>query len=222
MGFTILPTELINNNADTLKEICLKLAKENSLEDEFIRWLTDANQFCNTLVDRIVPGKIAQAEEELKSKFDISDELLIMSEPYALWAIQSTAPIVKERLSFAQIHPGVIITPDIDTFRILKLHLLNGTHTFSCGVAILSGFITVDEAIKNELFFNYIKQLIYQEIAPAISSETITLAEAERFATKVLSRFNNSNIKHKWSAITLQYSTKMRWRNLPVLLKFIN
>ena len=54
-GLTIIPCELINKNADTLKEIILKYADLWSLEADFIQWVNKSNSFHNTLVDRIVP-----------------------------------------------------------------------------------------------------------------------------------------------------------------------
>jgi succinyl-CoA synthetase alpha subunit len=54
---------------------------------------------------------------------------------------------VQEILSFSKADPGLIITADIDLFRELKLRLLNGSHTFSCGLAFLAGFNTVKEAV---------------------------------------------------------------------------
>src|SRR5215218_3457568 len=56
-GIVIVPTELIPDNGRKLESIVLELAHLNGLSDEFIQWLEDANHFCNSLVDRIVPGK---------------------------------------------------------------------------------------------------------------------------------------------------------------------
>jgi tagaturonate reductase len=38
-GLTIIPCELINNNADSLKEIILKYAKTWELEEDFAEWV---------------------------------------------------------------------------------------------------------------------------------------------------------------------------------------
>src|SRR5690606_25758329 len=56
-GMVIIPTELITDNGSKLQSIVLELAHLNSLPDEFIEWLENHNHFCNSLVDRIVPGK---------------------------------------------------------------------------------------------------------------------------------------------------------------------
>jgi tagaturonate reductase len=63
-GMVVIPTELIPGNADKLLAIVKELVHQNDLETSFLDWLEDANYFCNSLVDRIVPGKPALAEQE--------------------------------------------------------------------------------------------------------------------------------------------------------------
>ncbi len=55
-GLVFIPCELIDKNGDILKEIVLRHAREWKLEDGFISWIENSNDFCNSLVDRIVPG----------------------------------------------------------------------------------------------------------------------------------------------------------------------
>ena len=67
----------------------------------FIDWLENANHFCNSLVDRIVPGKFGKEEQaRVKRELGYKDDLMIMSESYALWAIQSGNEKVLKTLSF--------------------------------------------------------------------------------------------------------------------------
>ncbi len=85
----IIPTELIPDNGKVLESIVLELAHLNGLEDAFIEWLECCNPFCNSLVDRIVPGKPdTDVLEKLQSELGYNDDLLIMSEAYRLWAIE--------------------------------------------------------------------------------------------------------------------------------------
>jgi tagaturonate reductase len=99
-GMIIVPTELISDNADKLKEIVLDLAIQNKLGWDFENWLKTANHFCKTLVDRIVPGKLPAAEQKaIENELGYEDELMIMAEPFRLWAIESSSEKVKEALS---------------------------------------------------------------------------------------------------------------------------
>lgn len=214
-GMVIIPTELIPNNGKVLESIVLELAHLNSLEDGFIEWLERCNHFCTSLVDRIVPGKPdAEVLEKLQDELGYTDDLLIMSEVYRLWAIEGDEKI-KNILSFAKADEGVVIESNIDLHRELKLRLLNGTHTLSCGLAYLAGCDTVKQAMDDGIISGYIAG-VQNEIAPAIPYK-IDPGIAQEFGKKVLDRFRNPHIKHQWIGITMQYSSKMKLRCIPVL-----
>jgi tagaturonate reductase len=217
-GMVIVPTELIPDNGKKLESIVLELAHLNGLPDEFIEWLETSNHFCNSLVDRIVPGKPAAADREaLEKELGYNDQLLTMAEVYRLWAIEGSEQ-VKQVLSFAAADEGVVIEPNIDLYRELKLRLLNGTHTLSCGLAFLAGCETVKQAMDDELMSSFIADLMLAELAPAIPYD-VDLSKAREFGYKVLDRFRNPHIRHLWINITVQYSSKMRMRNIPMLLE---
>ncbi len=216
-GMVIIPTELIVGNGDKLKAIILELAAFNQLNSAFITWLENSNSFCNSLVDRIVPGKPdAETISSFQEKAGYEDKLLTVSEVYRLWAIEGGEK-VKAVLSFAEADQGVIIAPDIEIYRELKLRMLNGTHTLTCGLAFLAGFNTVKEAMDDKALSNFVSDLMREEIAPAIPYK-ISKPVAEDFANQVLDRFRNPHIKHQWIAITVQYSAKLKMRVVPVLL----
>jgi len=214
-GAIIIPTELIVDNGKKLEAIVLELAHLNNLEYEFIDWLENHNTFCNSLVDRIVPGRPAK-EANLESKRGYTDDLDIMSETYSLWAIEGDEKVASI-LTFGKADKGVVITPDIELFRELKLRLLNGSHTLSCAFAIISGFATVKQAMDDTQFLKFITQLAFNEIIPAIPYK-IEPDVATDFAGKVLDRFRNPHIHHAWLSISVQYSAKMKMRVVPLLL----
>jgi tagaturonate reductase len=220
-GMIIIPTELVPDNGGKLRSIVLELAEMNKLEKSFINWLQTANHFCNSLVDRIVPGKLPKSDRNnTEKKLGYTDELMIMAEPFRLWAIESGDEEVKRILSFATSDDGVVISPDIEKFRELKLRLLNGTHSFSSGLAFLAGFKTVKEAMNNSYMGSFIHNLAMNEIAVAMSNGKIPYNEACSFADKVIDRFKNPFIDHQWLSITVQYSSKMKLRNIPLLIKY--
>jgi tagaturonate reductase len=218
-GMVIIPTELIINNGDVLKGIILRLAADHSLPATFISWLNESNHFCNSLVDRIVPGSPDSATSTgILSRLAYEDSLMIISEVYSLWAIQGGAE-VKKILSFAAADKGVVIAEDIEIYRELKLRLLNGTHTFMCGMSYLLGFRLVKEVMANGYLSKLIMNLMLSELALAIPYK-MDFKVADRFGRAVLDRFRNPFIQHKLIDITVQYTTKMRMRNVPLLLNY--
>ena len=218
-GMVIVPTELISDNAKKLKAIVFELAQFNKLEEDFIRWHEQHNQFCNSLVDRIVPGKPAEDKKLLlEAQLGYQDDLITMSEVYSLWAIEGNQQ-VKDVLSFASVDESVIITDNITQFKELKLRLLNGTHTLSCGVAFLAGFSTVKQAMGDKVMGDFIKQLMVTEIARSIPYP-VADKDATDFSAKVIDRFSNPSIEHQWISITLNYTSKLKMRVVQVLHRY--
>jgi tagaturonate reductase len=217
-GMVIVPTELITDNGSKLEAIVLELAHLNKMDFKFIEWLENHNAFCNSLVDRIVPGKPNASEtKKIEQKLGYTDELMTMSEVFRLWVIEGDEH-VKEVLSFCKADEAAIITPDITLFKELKLRLLNGTHTFNCGTAFLCGFNITREAVTHPVYGAFTKKLMYDEIAPAIPF-TIDKKVKEDFVRNTFERFCNSFIDHLWQSITVQYTSKMAARNIPLLKK---
>jgi len=217
-GMVIIPTELIVDNGKKLESIVIELAYLNALEESFIDWLETSNTFCNSLVDRIVPGKPEKDQKKnIEDEIGYIDELMLITEVYRLWAIEGNEETAKV-LSFAQTDKGVVIAPDINLFRELKLRLLNATHTLSCAVAFLSGITTVKEAMDDEHMEDFIARMMQKEIASAIPMDASDEQKAE-FAANCLDRFRNPFIEHQWLSITVQYTSKMKMRVVPVLVK---
>lgn len=220
-GLVILPTELITDNGKKLKDIVLTLAEQNQLGEAFKSWLLEANDFCNTLVDRIVPGKLPSKDQEVvEQNLGFKDNLMIMAEPFSLWAIESSSDRVIDRLSFAQVDSSVRIVPSINKYKEIKLRLLNATHTFSCAAALLAGFQTVKEAMQDDVFKNYVKNLMEVEIGPSITSKEIPAQEVNKFSNSVIDRFSNPFLDHQWTAIAMNYSSKIAMRCIPLLAKW--
>ena len=221
-GLIILPTELIDHNGDELKAIVNQLAQYNSLSQDFLFWLNNTNHFCNTLVDRIVPGKLNDTiQREIEDRLGYHDELMIMSEPFGLWAIESKNPVVSSRLDFINPLKGCLLVNNVHVYKELKLRLLNATHSFCCAYAIQSGFTYVREAMQDKEFNSFVRGLIKEIKAVLFLDPSISKQQINDFADSVVDRFSNPFIDHQWKSISLHYSTKIKVRCLPLFNKAI-
>ena len=222
-GLVILPTELIDKNAEQLQKTLNQLAVFNRFSEAFIFWLNQANDFCNTLVDRIVPGKLSDSsKQEIETRLGYRDELMIMSEPYALWAIESKSTRVSTRLSFINSSKGCKLVDDLHVYKELKLRLLNATHSFACAYAIRSGFTYVRESMQDEIFRTFIIGLINEIKAVLLMDALITKVMTDDFGNAVIDRFSNPYIDHKWQSISLHYRTKIEVRCIPLIKKAVS
>lgn len=215
-GWIIIPTELVVDNGKVLQNVLSNLAETKGLEPAFVNWLNNANYFCNSLVDRIVTGKpSAEQQFSLEEKIGYTDSNLIFSESYSLWAIQASKQVAS-RLTFANEAIGCIVCEDIEQYRELKLRLLNAVHSSMVGYALAMGQQSVYEATSQSEIVEFIKE-IQQEIIAALD---IDPSLSQPYAASVLARFQNPAIVHKLLGITVQYSSKMKARVVPLIQKY--
>jgi tagaturonate reductase len=214
-GFVIVPTELVVNNGQLLEEIVVKLATFNQLPAAFMKWLATDNHFCNSLVDRIVPGK-PQDLPALEQQAGYTDKLWIDVEPFLLWAIEGDER-VKSVLSFHQADARMLITPSITPYREQKLRILNGSHTISVPLGYLSGHNTVRECMEDAYMQQFFSNVVTHEILPTLADLGPQVAD---FAAAVLDRFANPFIAHKLLSITFQESSKMNARNVRTFFRY--
>ena len=214
-GVIVLCCELIERNGERLLEIVRDLARRWALGDRFTTWLTSANRFCSTLVDRIVPGRPDNPTAVLK-RLGYQDELLVEAEPYHLWAIEGDDEL-RRRLEFTESIPGIVVTPNIEPYRERKVRILNGTHTIMVPLSLFCGNETVCETVRHPLTSRFVRRVMFDEIVPGIQTEGDAALE---FAKHTLERFENPFIRHELRSILLQQTMKMGVRVLPSVKAF--
>ena len=216
-GLTIIPCELINYNADTLKEFILKYIEDWKLEEGFKNWILSHNTFHNTLVDRIVPGYPKDQIEAYNKQLDYEDNLIVTAETFFLWVIEGGEALSK-KLPFNNTGLDVKIVNDMQPYRTRKVRILNGAHTVMVPFSIMYGNLTVEETINNDFTGNFIRKAVYNEVMDTLNMEK---QELSNFADEVFDRFRNPFVKHMLSSIALNSISKFKVRVLPSLLEYV-
>jgi tagaturonate reductase len=216
-GLIFLPCELIEKNGATLKEIVLRYATEWNLGNEFKNWVNDHNTFCNTLVDRIVPGFPKDTIKDILDETQFDDKLVVMAEVFHLWVIEGPDHI-RQKFPVEKAGLDVKFVKDLTPYRTRKVRILNGAHTALVPVAYLNGQRLVSEAINDPISGKFIREAIEEEIIPTLD---LPREELQSFANEVIQRFQNPFIKHELASIALNSVSKYKVRVLPTVLKYI-
>ena len=217
-GIIAIPCELIDKNGDNLKRIVRQYAEEWKLEEGFLEWLDTACDFCNSLVDRIVPGYPKAEAERICNDLGYKDNLLDSAEIFLLWVIECHGKTHEDELPTDKAGVNVIWTDDMSFYRTRKVRILNGTHTMMVLAAYLTGLNTVEECIKSPLVFPMAKRGLFEEIIPSMDGDRKQL---EEYAGDVLERFANPYIVHLLLSISLNSVSKFKTRDLPSLLGYL-
>lgn len=209
-GLAIVPCELIDHNGDELKRILVELAKINKMDDKFINWMTTANHYTSTLVDRIVPGYPRDNAAEICEKMGFQDNNIVKGEIFHLWVLQKE-PFIQSKLPADKSGLNVIFADDITPYKQRKVKILNGSHTAMVPVAYLSGIDTVRESVSDPDVGKFVQGLVNDEIKPTID---LPKDQMDAFANSVIERFMNPFIRHELMSIALNSTTKFKTRLL--------
>ena len=212
-GFIILSCELIDHNGEELEKCCLRYVKQWELGEEFETWLVRENDFCSTLVDRIVTGFPREEHEELCRRIGEQDNMMDTAEIFHLWVIQGSH---EDELPLQKAGFHVVWTDNVDPYKKRKVRILNGAHTSMVLGAHLYGLKTVGECLKDEKVSALLRKCIFREIIPAIGDTE----DNRKFGEAVLERFSNPFIRHMLLSIALNSVSKFRARVLPTILEY--
>lgn len=211
-GFIVLSCELIDHNGEELEKCCLQYADLWNLGEAFKAWLKEENDFCSTLVDRIVTGFPRDEHAALCERIGEQDNMMDTAEIFHLWVIQGQH---EDELPLQKAGFNVVWTDNVDPYKKRKVRILNGAHTSMVLGAHLYGLETVGECLKDERVSALLKKCIFDEIIPTIGDTE----DNRKFGAAVLERFSNPFIKHLLLSIALNSVSKFKARVLPTILE---
>ena len=219
-GVVVLSCELIDNNGKELQKCVNEYSDDWGLEEEFKTWINEKNTFCSTLVDRIVPGRVRDAEEvkKMEEANGYHDELIDVGEIFGVWIIEGPAGL-EDKLPFKKAGLNVHVVEDVTPYKKRKVRILNGAHTGFVLGAYLSGQDIVRDCMHNETIKGFMNKMLYDEIIPTLPLDKQDLLD---FAAAVSDRFNNPFVNHELMSISLNSTSKWKARNMPSFLEYIN
>lgn len=212
-GFIILSCELIDNNGKELKKCLLQYADLWNLGDDFKKWIDEENIICSTLVDRIVPGRIRDAEEvkKIEEENGYHDDLVDVGEVFGFWVIEGPQSI-KDEFPAEKASLPILICDDHKPYKQRKVRILNGAHTSFVLGAYLAGENIVRDCMHDETIHGFMDKLLYEEVIPTL---TLDPDDCKQFASDVTDRFANPYVDHQLLSISLNSTSKWKARVMP-------
>ena len=218
-GLVILSCELIDDNGKELLSCVNQYIDQWELESPFRDFVNEQCTFCSTLVDRIVPGAIRDAEEisRMEAENGYRDDLMVMGEVFGTWIIEGPAWL-EEKLPFRVAGVDCFVVPDVMPYKKRKVRILNGAHTGFVLGAYLGGYDIVRDCMYDPGISGYMNKMLFEEILPVLP---LPKEDVENFAAAVQDRFRNPFIDHELLSISLNSTSKWRARNMPSFLEYV-
>jgi tagaturonate reductase len=193
---TVMPTELVARNGETLRDLVAGLARQWNAPARFVDYLRGDCVWVNSLVDRIVSQAL--------------DPIGAVTEPYALWAVERRAGMV-----LPCTHEAIDITDDLAVHERLKLFVLNLGHTWLADRWLRQESppqgLTVLDAMRDPAMREDLEQVWAEEVMPVF--DALGLGErARHYVGTVRERFGNPFLKHALADISVHHAQKKKRR----------
>ncbi len=174
-------------------------------------WIRDNIAFPSTMVDRIVPATTAADVAEAERQTGVHDAAPVTAEAFGQWIIEDRMVAARPRWEDA----GAQFVADVAPFELMKLRLLNGSHSTLAYLGFLMGHEFVWQASRDPLLATLIERQMAEEIVPTlVRPPGIDLAV---YCGQLLERFRNAALPHRTRQIAMDGSQKMPQRLLATI-----
>jgi mannitol 2-dehydrogenase len=207
--FTVLCCDNIPDNTQAARTALVSFA---ALRDpELAGWIDRNVAFPSTMVDRITPRTSNSERQFVENAFGIADKWPVLTEPHSQWVIEDT--FCGERPPLDEV--GAQFVTDVGDHKLVKTRLLNGSHIALGVLATLAGYRRTDEAMRDYVIFDYIEQLMRDEIQPLLPA--VPGMNTPSYRRSLLTRLSNPRMSDQLSRLARRGSTKISSFLLPSL-----
>ena len=203
--FTVMSCDNLPANGKTTKRIVTGFAALRSTD--LAAYIEQTTAFPSTMVDRIVPATTDADRESVRTTTGLDDAWPIMTEPFSQWVIEDSFASGRPAFELA----GAQLVEDVEPFELMKLRMLNGSHSTMAYLGYLAGYQYVNEAIADPAIRTLIYGLMTEEAMPTLPMDK---AELGRYRDQLLDRFANPALKHRTWQIAMDGSQKLPQRLL--------
>ena len=202
--FTVLSCDNLPANGRTAKRVLTCMA---ALRDPELGRVLEGELACpSSMVDRIVPATTDEDRTRLSGLIGVEDRWPVLAEPFTQWVIEDHFPTGRPDW------PGATFVGDVEPFELMKLRLLNGSHSTLAYLGYLAGHETVAEAMGEPGIAAVVKGLMDREVTPTLPR--LPGFDLDAYKASLLARFRNPALRHRTWQIAMDGSQKLPQRLL--------
>ncbi len=204
--FTVLSCDNLPANGETAARVVARLARLR--DPDLGAWVAGEVAFPASMVDRIVPATTDAERARISGRLGLTDAWPIATEPFTQWVIEDRFPAGRPRLEEA----GAELVADVAPYELMKLRLLNGSHSTLAYLGYLAGHETVADAIADPAIARLVRGLMDEEVTPTL--DVPPGADLAAYKAALLTRFANPALRHRTWQIAMDGSQKLPQRLL--------
>ena len=203
---TILSCDNLVSAGHTAHKMVSQYLQAAATPSGFHEWYEASVTFPNAMVDRIVPGSTDATRARVRELLGVVDAVPVPAERFSMWVIEDR---------FAAGRPaweegGAIFTDEVEAYELVKLRLLNGSHSLISYLGGLDGRSTIPASFGQGFVRESVTELLNNEYLPSI--ELPTGFDAQAYVAKLFDRWSNDALGDSASRVGSDGSLKLLQR----------
>lgn len=198
--FTVMSCDNIPENGHAARTVVTQLARRR--DPDVAAWIEEEGAFPSTMVDRITPATSEANREVLRTEYGVEDRWPVFCEDFRQWVIEDSFRAGRPAWDSV----GAQFVPDVYPYELMKIRLLNGTHSALSYIAYLLGYRDVDAAVTDADLQAFIRRYM-REIASTL--QPVPGVNVSQYQETLVRRFSNPAIKDQVTRLAMEGSQKI-------------
>lgn len=205
---TILSCDNLANNGDLTASLVGHFADLLPPDERaaLLQYIAASVTFPNSMVDRIVLDTDDRHRTMAAERLGVRDTVPVPAEPFTMWVLQDNFAAGRPRWEVG----GAIFTDDVTPYDVLKLRLLNGTHSLLAYLGALDGQATIPDARFQDFIEQAANTLLREEYLPTLTLPAAI--NADEYIEQLFSRWSNRVLADPTSRVGSNGSGKLPQR----------
>jgi fructuronate reductase len=211
--FTVLSCDNLPANGYQVKLAVVSYSKRISLD--LSKWIDENVMFPCTMVDRITPASNTNTYEDVAQLIGVNDLGAVETEVFKQWVIEDRFPSGRPNWDAG----GAMFVNDVAPYELMKLRMLNGSHSLIAYLGVLLGHTFVRDVMNQPM----LKKLVKRHLLAAMKTLN-PLAEIDfiRYAEELIERFSDPSLAHKTKQIAMDGTEKIPQRIIEPAVHALN
>jgi fructuronate reductase len=164
------------------------------------------------MVDRIVPATSDAYRATAYELLGVGDRSPVPAEPFTMWVMEDHFAAGRPAWDRA----GAVFSDEVEAYELIKLRLLNGTHSLIAYLGALDGRATIPEARAQDFIEYAARAVLEDEYLPSISLPQGF--DVKAYVESLFERWSNDALGHRTQQVGTDGSVKLPQRvPLPAL-----
>lgn len=204
---TILSCDNVQSAGTQTKMLVTQFLEAAGADPEMLAWMGESVTFPNSMVDRIVPGTTDETRDKVEAIAGFRDEVPVPAEAFTMWVIEDHFAAGRPAWEKAD---GVIFSDEVEKYEVVKLRLLNGSHSLISYLGGLDGQPTIPASRTQPFVEECVRRALYDEYLPSI--DLPSGFDADAYIAQLFDRWTNFALGDKTARVGSDGSAKLLQR----------